>query len=493
MSKNTFTLIILFSIIFIVDKARSQCVYDLNEFSLNCENFTTLTEIQIPAELNNDKNKIDKIYLKPSESIILDTENINLNNIEGKVNKNYSAILSNFNSVNFLLNPFEVLMGSTYGGYRRLYLQNDFILKFIISSNDLNSNCNLNRNDLITNHLFFGFKEIYMQGLDFNQIDALCPLVFNKVEMAKLVIEEMSAQNQIKFIELLPNDKKKLNAKIDRLELLNSDLQLLDESVLEKNVFSALKHFIYHEHFESETEDNETLAEEIKYLEIKEELFVPLTKLEEVELSLNNFVSFVQNASLNWLNYGLNQNLSVNEVKLVLKDNSKSYDYPEDDFCFFKDFPHNRNIFPIIHTNESLACTCTLKYLLKNIDKYSDKNEMLTDSVKSCASDEDVICDFKALTKQCNDRYTTSPKSTTMKPSTTDKMTTTFTLKFVNETNTKPETDYVPTIIATVVGAVALLVSLAIIFYAVNLMKNTPKPNRVKSAGDELVNSVARY
>ena len=90
-----------------------------------------------------------------------------------------------------------------------------------------------------------------------------------------------------------------------------------------------------------------------------------------------------------------------------LKGNS--YDYPQKDFCLFKDFPHNKLVMPIIKTKQNLECSCTLMWLLKykSIYEVNGVNPMETDSTLNCLASpnfDQLIkdCDFNAKLAECN-------------------------------------------------------------------------------------------
>ena len=86
--------------------------------------------------------------------------------------------------------------------------------------------------------------------------------------------------------------------------------------------------------------------------------------------------------STRWMNY-LNLN-EKNEKPLQLKFNMRSefsfdsiYEYPNEDLCLFKDFPHNRYVYPLIMPGRQLECTCTLYWLQFNSYKYKNEIEIV--------------------------------------------------------------------------------------------------------------------
>jgi hypothetical protein len=79
--------------------------------------------------------------------------------------------------------------------------------------------------------------------------------------------------------------------------------------------------------------------------------------------------------SLNFdLNIDINNSTQVNNnahriIALVFYQtfyNVTLYDYPEKDFCYFKNFPHNRLVLPKLRPNYKTSCSCTEIYLIKS-------------------------------------------------------------------------------------------------------------------------------
>jgi hypothetical protein len=93
------------------------------------------------------------------------------------------------------------------------------------------------------------------------------------------------------------------------------------------------------------------------------------------------------NRWLQSLNYKVNLNLhDPNEVEmnidkllfLIIFQTFSSvtfYDYPDKDFCFFSDFPHQKLIEPILKPINKSKCTCTELFLIRH--SYRLENDML--------------------------------------------------------------------------------------------------------------------
>ncbi len=124
----------------------------------------------------------------------------------------------------------------------------------------------------------------------------------------------------------------------------------------------------------------------------------------------------------------INQYLDEGLILAIFQtySNETFYDYPNHDFCYFKDFPHQRLVIPKLKPNYKSSCTCTelflvqySKELIKNIEYYNDQlidnyyfldqyyyNEIHEDIYSKCINssfEKNLIkCDFKKRLQLCN-------------------------------------------------------------------------------------------
>jgi hypothetical protein len=478
LSHSVFILILI--VILRMNNVTSDCIYDTTESSLKCEEFESpLNNIQVPPNLPGQK--ITTLFFRPSKNyLILNNEMIGLDNLKDYIDKDdYTIRLSNFNRVNFGENPFREL---NHGAFRKLILD-DMRLRFEINGQDIAKNCNLDRNDIEPYHLFFTFNHVEFKNINYNLIpDGICPIIFINTRIKNLVIEQLQNDNMIKFVSLQQSSSsKKLSSLIEKLEVKKADLNLLDAQILNKNLFENVLSISYTEVTELEKSQNDS------FLSIDPQVFNHLNKLKDLELGLNNIDLFLKNSSQEWLNNGLNVN-GTNIFKLVLRDLRQDYEFLEEDFCSFIDFPHKRKIYPMIHTKKNLECSCTLNWLLKNANEYTNKNEIITESVANCFDQNknliDLKCDFDRKIKLCKDLKTI----TTENPSSTTQITkTTVTLEIVtNKTVEEQKTDYTATIVSCVLGVLGIISMFVMIilyfkFKSVNKKHNTFKDEQVNN------------
>jgi hypothetical protein len=472
------------------------CLFNSNSSELICEDFRPdLNDVPVPNNLKNESNTtpIQIIRLKAAEAIPFKVEYVDLEAFFPYVSKNVSVYLSNFNSVDIRLTPFMDLLMENEKDYQRLYLEDNFVTKFEINDQDLNNDCTLDLNGFKRNEFFHGFSELYWRRVNFKDASKLCPLIFKNTTLKKLEIDTVNKSNKFEFVELADSVRKRvLNSNIEQLDILNAELETLDQTVLSKKVFEKLRKLSYSESiFEPENE---------LFLKIEPNLFTSFEYLTEFSLSINRMESFFKNAdSLDWLFKSINYK-EMNEFKLILTDLSQQYEFPDSDLCLFKEFPHDRKVFPIINTKANLTCSCTLRWLLKNSKNLTladnDVNEMNTPSVANCFESENnaecnEIVNFGCPTSP------PPPTTTTTRPPRSTRPTRPLTVTPQIVPQTKPvdtNSDSTLTIVAVGVGAVTLLVvTIMVIFIIVDRKRRLKlKGEKTVFVKDEFINIISR-
>jgi hypothetical protein len=81
------------------------------------------------------------------------------------------------------------------------------------------------------------------------------------------------------------------------------------------------------------------------------------------------------------------------------------YEYLDEDFCLFSNFPHEKLVYPLIQPGKNVLinCSCTLLYLIRNHNLYFyiDKiiNEIYPDGVEDLAN---VYCKLELVAHECD-------------------------------------------------------------------------------------------
>ena len=104
-------------------------------------------------------------------------------------------------------------------------------------------------------------------------------------------------------------------------------------------------------------------------LKIDEELFKGFSRIKLVYLMPDNIrMLFHARGGLKWLGFLNDESHVVFHDKLTLF--KKAYQYPEEDLCLFKEFPHERHVFPTVIEAEQEVCTCTIVWLIQYSKEY---------------------------------------------------------------------------------------------------------------------------
>jgi len=95
-----------------------------------------------------------------------------------------------------------------------------------------------------------------------------------------------------------------------------------------------------------------------------------------------------------WLEH-LNKHINVNLTDSLKKNlpeaifltiyqmysNVSVYNYPDEDFCFFRNFPHSKLVLPRLKPNFKSSCSCTEIFLIQYSYKFSKYSDYYADSV----------------------------------------------------------------------------------------------------------------
>ena len=231
---------------------------------------------------------------------------------------------------------------------------------------------------------FFG----YISGLNFMDDiiydNDICPFVFAHTNLKQLALTEIANsllfKNQLRFLDLNENEtnSSSIDLYTSRLKVLtlNVAYEKLDHHLLNVYVFKNLK----------------ILALNGIIYEIEYSLFKSFSSLRAFILNPSDLGSFYQHDSLKWmssLNFDLKKvNLSNSfEIRLykskaiivqIFETKSyftKIYSYPDEDFCVFKNFPHEKLVYPsIVFAEDEFKCTCSLYYLIQYYKFYLNDN-----------------------------------------------------------------------------------------------------------------------
>jgi hypothetical protein len=217
------------------------------------------------------------------------------------------------------------------------------------------------------NNIFNMFDSIKLINIVFD--NSICPRVFlTQKGTKKLILENVKGVNGNFFMKI-----KNTNLLTPRIEFLLISVSkgiYIDESFLSPVVFANL----------------DELRIEDSYIDsIMPNSFSGLTNLRLIHLKIYNFPELISKSTNEWLS---SLNPAANN-ELVLNIDTKytgDYFYKDDDLCWYKYFPANRSVYMKIDKTRLQYCSCTLYWLVQNIDSNSNATLLNTTAIQDCFS-----------------------------------------------------------------------------------------------------------
>ena len=270
-------------------------------------------------------------------------------NIDESSDNLFSILFSNLKGFDLNSNPFESLKIKQVIWWRFDHGKFDFYLNEIPV---VKHSCSEN---LVEWALIKTIKVLSLhKGTIFSS--DLCPFIFKNAELYMLSLDWISStlidENIFTFQNVIATN---LNSSIDQLHLnfyhvdLNS--KILNEFVFEKLQILDL--------------NGPTNS-------IQHDLFEPFDYLQMLRLRSQNVRKLFAHQN-KWLE-SLNSKRNKYFILVIYQafSNVSFYDYPDEDFCHFKSFPHQNHVLPILKPTFKSKCTCLELFLIQNSARYSD-------------------------------------------------------------------------------------------------------------------------
>ncbi len=243
------------------------------------------------------------------------------------------------------------------------------------------------------------------------------------------LIDSFVKRNILEFEQKDYNDE--LNSTVYQVEFEGYNYKI-DNSLLERQVFRKL----------------EILSFYGQTGKIQEDLFKSFNFIKSLKLHLDNFSYFVHYVGFEWtafLNYHLNEIDNFNsisdqvlrnkhisiyvildeDIQDVTSDNP--YTFPDHDLCLFKNFPHQKLVYPVFWflSMTNVRCSCTIYWLLQHTPIYKNvsfleltvlpitSKEIYSECQKNRTFIEYCINMTSDLEKKCHIKQTSSYDKTT--------------------------------------------------------------------------------
>jgi len=343
-------------------------------------NFKNFSELNFK---NCNNTFLSGFTLIPDQMIILDDsldfKHIILHPIEGFISIN----LLNLKGFSLESNPFETIQ------FINLDIQYPLFIYYIIDESYFDfyykNNKQINENEC-THELFRLRDNMFtkMSGLDAASPYLLyktkiCPLIFARSEITYLSLSSTNSlfiKNSLIFLNISDETALFMNSFISVLDLHLYHINL-NENLLNRHVFKHLK----------------LLTLNGVITSILDDLFKSFNSLKMLHLKVQNIRKLFQKNN-KWLQY-LNQNVNKKDLSikynfnliftLIIEQvhfNYTFYDFPSEDYCYFKDFPHQRLIMPFFKPTNLNHNSCTYLFLIQYSRKYVFQIEQAMSNVR---------------------------------------------------------------------------------------------------------------
>jgi len=345
-----------------------QCSFnDINKVKKD-ENFYILKSFDKFSDLKfncSQSINISMLGLKPDNRIILD-KSLNFTGLViNPTQPHFAMVLHNLKGFGVNSNPFRVIKKSNKFNQAYLIFSIDQTNFDFFDDQNIPIKC---ENSVIKTkeNLFTG--TILSIGYDTKLKLNTCPLIFSNINLGIIELRLSSSFIDKNILGFEQNqDFKMLNSTIYHVKLMlyHTDLNsvFLNKYVFEKLTILDLNGQI--------TNIQQDLFKNFKRLGIirfqSENIQNVLVRNNKWFVSLNYDLIPID---LNDLDQIRRNNMYI--IGLVIYQrfyNHTFYDYPDKDFCFFKDFPHNKLVFPKLRPNFKTKCSCTELFLIQ----YSQK------------------------------------------------------------------------------------------------------------------------
>jgi hypothetical protein len=224
---------------------------------------------------------------------------------------------------------------------------------------------------------FFGAIKQLSLVSGVNYENKICPYVFDRTQLEYLeffqITNSLIFMNRLEFLSINQSTNEIQTDSLWRLKL-SVAFEKISLRNVDKHAFKSLTHLILSGYVD----------------DIDGEIFMYLKKIRLIQIAIENFSQFFHASATRWMSH-LNSNLNINvnnpidvgmNVKSIIavefldeaQSLKKSYRYPDEDICLFRQFPHTRLVVPVIVLDEAIEkCSCTLLWLLQYTRHFIDK------------------------------------------------------------------------------------------------------------------------
>ena len=392
--------------------------------------FSKFSDLNFTDCDTNFKN-LKGLELKPYKKLMLD-KTLNFTGLKLTIqeNNNFNIIIRNIKGID--LRSQGILINQIQFENKReinwnfkssnfdFYFGNQLIDKKLCSLEYFYKKIKKNVEYWILGFLISDIEYLFLRS-DVKLSGQTCPFVFGNLKIQLFAIEKLSSS--FIYTNMLGFYDKKNNKSFDNLKLMQFTARLfhvnLKQTLFNEIVFGNLSILDLYGQINS----------------IQNDLFKYLNSLKILRIHTQNARSLLTNNN-KWFEYlNFKVNLESNEFVNMYKNLDKMfilsivqtftnltyYNYPEEDFCYFKNFPHKQFVLTSLKPNYKTSFSCTEIYLIQysyflreEIDYYLNGtsdfsyfmenffNKNVSNYVNLPISLLKEKCDFEKRLKNCN-------------------------------------------------------------------------------------------
>jgi len=317
----------------------------ITENEIYFSNFDNLNELKIDCtkEIN-----IKVLSFQPNKPIILD-DSLEIKNLKTNA-KILEILLYSFKGIDLISNPFKYLKN-------KITLRIESIFDFYINKRLVDkTNCKDQIAPIFS--IVQQASNLLISVPNMNS-DETCPFVFKNSLLVFLSI------NNLRYSLIYKNPFTFQNISIQNN--LNSSIFLSYLEVYHSNLNSKLLNIHVFR--------NLTILDITGIInKIEIDTFKNLEKFHMLRIKSQNVKNIFARDN-KWLQYLNHNSLIIQKYVFIflihqLYENTTFYSYPNEDFCFFKDFPHQRFVLAILTPISKSKCTCTEIFLIQYSIRY---------------------------------------------------------------------------------------------------------------------------
>jgi hypothetical protein len=325
---------------------------------LKFENFNSFKEIKVNC--SQTLSSIFSLEFIPNKKLVLDSS-LGKMGLDIEFLDAVSLYFSNLQGIDLNTLP-------DFGFLTQLNLKKDSILQLDYSTIQFYLNGNVFTESNCYKYNDFNFLTRLI-GLIFDKYNVystkIPPIIFSGSDLtffsANYITNSLISKNKLEFVDSF-NCSGIVLKFFERLDL-KIDYDTITTRIVNKDLFKNMLRFYF---------------EGLIY-DIQADLFKHFAKLSYVSLILEKIESFYHNGN-NWLSYlGYGKDPTEKLLVQIWHSNNilaKTYDYPDEDFCLFAHFPHERLVYPVIRPEGFINCSCTVLWLVQNTLLFFSKEKI---------------------------------------------------------------------------------------------------------------------